>query len=184
MRPLLPECESCSYSMVSCRSGWHNLGISTKHSYITCHINNRQMRLTDRQSLIHWIKSHIHTANHTRLRCKHPSAWDAEHLNCKQSCQFQMHQARQRLTCILSVQHNIRLLHAVSSYMPHSQTSSCLSMICACSSFPLHKSQSRSSIWTIRTLHSPLEMVLFQNLTTTGTAALTYTMTACLNDLL
>jgi len=83
-------------------------------------------------------KSHLHTANHKRLCCKHPSGWDAKHLICKQSCQFQMHQAMQWLTCILSVQHNICFVHAVSSYMSWSQTSSCLSMICACSSFPFH----------------------------------------------
>lgn len=108
-------------------------------------INNRQIRQTDS----HWYtryKSHLYMANHTRLCCKHPSAWDAEHLTCKQSCQFQMHQAMQRLTRILSVQDNICLVHAVSSYMPSSQTSSRISMICACSSFPLHKSQSRGPI--------------------------------------
>jgi len=94
-----------------------------------------------------------------------------------------MHQAMQQLTRILSVQDNIRLVHAVYSHMPSSQTSSGLSIICVCSSFPFHMSQSRGSIQTIRTPHSP-QMVLFQDLTTTETAALTYTMTACLNDLL
>ena len=53
------------------------LGISTQHSYITCHFNNRQMRQRDRRCNTRY-ESHLHMANHTRLCCKYPSAWDAE----------------------------------------------------------------------------------------------------------